>query len=122
MLQFPLFEHLKTELSTLRRTSPYTDESDRSAVAAADGAIAGALAGATAAFLTTPLDVMRTRHVLWEGERAGLHQTVMRIYHLEGARGFWRGVLPRTVYMAMGGTLYLGTYSYCSAVLMRVLA
>ena len=64
---------------------------------------------------------MRTRHVLWEGgARQALSATVAHIYAREGAVGFWRGVLPRTVYMAMGGTLYLGTYSYCSAVLMRV--
>ena len=65
---------------------------------------------------------MRTRHVLWEGEQQALSHTVRRIYAHDGLRGFWRGVFPRTVYMALGGTLYLGTYSYCSTVMMRVFA
>ena len=77
------------------------------------GELAMARAGASAAFLTTPLDVVRTRHVLWEGgARQALSATVAHIYAREGAVGFWRGVLPRTVYMAMGGR-HAGTYVYC---------
>ena len=115
LLQFPLYEHIKSRIA-LQRYADGDGGSDSSSVAAADGALAGALAGATAAFFTTPLDVMRTRHVLWQGKRTALSQTVARIYRLEGVRGFWRGVLPRTVYMAMGGALYLGTYSFCCGV------
>ena len=78
------------------------------------------MAGAAAAFCTTPLDVLRTRHVLWAGERVPLTRTVARIYAHDGFTGFWRGVAPRTMYMAMGGALYLGTYSYCTDVLLRI--
>ena len=119
LLQFPLYEHIKSRIA-LQRRADGEGGSDSSSVAAADGALAGALAGATAAFFTTPLDVMRTRHVLWQGKRMALSETVARVYRLEGVRGFWRGVLPRTVYMAMGGALYLGTYSFCCGVFARV--
>ena len=114
-LQMPLYEHLRRSI-TLRRNG------EGSAPQPLDGALAGAVAGATAAFFTTPLDVIRTRHVLWplrEGERRPLSLTVSTILENEGAMGFWRGVLPRTIYMGLGGTLYLGTYSYCSAVLVK---
>ena len=117
LLQFPLYEDLKARLANRRLAM-----GDDSTAPAANGAVAGALAGATAAFFTTPLDVMRTRHVLYEGERQSLLSTVMRIHKMDGLRGFWRGVLPRTIYMAMGGTLYSGTYSYCTAVLTKILS
>ena len=110
LLQFPLFEELKSGLARWRGGQ----------AAKYDGAIAGSVAGAVAAFLTTPLDVIRTRHVLWDGDRVPLSSTVARISRQEGLGGFWRGVVPRTMYMAMGGALYLGTYSYCTDVLSRV--
>lgn len=113
LLQFPLFEQIKATLVERRGAD---------GVRASDGALAGTMAGATAAFCTTPLDVIRTRHVLWDGERSPLSHTIVRIGQAEGLRGFWRGVLPRTVYMGMGGALYLGTYSYCSKVLTSVFA
>jgi solute carrier family 25 S-adenosylmethionine transporter 26 len=122
LLQFPLYEYLKGRLAQWRASDAGGGgAASATSVAATDGALAGALAGATAALLTTPLDVTRTRHVLWEGERTTLMTTVGRIYALDGWRGFMRGAMPRTVYMALGGTLYLGTYSYVSAVLVRVL-
>jgi hypothetical protein len=46
---------------------------------------------------------------------------VLALARVEGFAGFWRGVLPRTVYMALGGTVYLGTYSYTTELLVRVL-
>ena len=110
LLQFPLFEELKSRLTQWRGGRP----------ASVDGALAGSLAGAVAAFCTTPLDVVRTRHVLWDGERGPLTRTVARIFAQDGLAGFWRGVAPRTAYMAMGGALYLGTYSYCTDVLSRI--
>lgn len=111
LLQFPLFEELRTGLTRWRGGDP----------APSDGAVAGSVAGALAAFCTTPLDVIRTRHVLWDGKRVPLAVTVGRVYKYEGFMGFWRGVVPRTMYMAMGGALYLGTYSYCTALLSRML-
>ena len=53
--------------------------------------------------------------------RDRLWATVVAVARTEGFGGFWRGVLPRTGYMAIGGMVYLGTYSYCSEALMRVL-
>ena len=65
-----------------------------------------------------------TRHVLWPlkiGERRSLIKTISILARHEGLAGFWRGVVPRTIYMGLGGMVYLGTYSYCSTVLTQML-
>ncbi|KAL3906953.1 MAG: hypothetical protein SGPRY_010354, partial [Prymnesium sp.] len=56
MIQLPLFEALK-RLIPRRHPSQYE-------VSPLEGAMAGGLAGGIAAFVTTPMDVVRTRHVL----------------------------------------------------------
>ena len=125
LLQFPLYEALRPQISRLRTGGAGEPGAAKPPPRALDGALAGACAGALAAFLTTPLDVIRTRHVLWpvkSGERRSLSSTVLALVRHEGFGGFWRGVLPRTVYMALGGMVYLGTYSYCSEVLGRLLS
>ena len=124
LLQFPLYEALRHHISRLRTGSGARAAGVEVSPRALDGAIAGACAGALAAFLTTPLDVIRTRHVLWTvkpGERRSLPKTVLALARAEGFAGFWRGVLPRTVYMALGGMVYLGTYSYTTELLVRIL-
>ena len=68
--------------------------------------------GACAALLTTPLDVIRTRHVL-SAERRHMLSTVRAVHASDGVRGFFRGLLPRTLYMGAGGVVYLGMYTVC---------
>jgi len=161
LIQLPTFEALK--LAIARERSRRLDSgATTDSVSIADDALAGAAAGGLAAALTTPLDVIRTRHVLRAGGvpqgsdtatpeciRSTSRPSVVRhkggtepissatrsaqslgasrvvstcvdtsfvgtarlVFHAEGARGLLRGILPRTLYMAMGGILYLGTYS-----------
>jgi len=90
-----------------------------------DGAIAGAIAGAVAGFVTTPLDVVRTRHVLSPLCRESLGRsfldTAETVLKREGSRGLFRGCIPRTVYTCIGGAVYLGTYSACGTFLTPLL-
>jgi hypothetical protein len=89
-IQFSTYEAAKKVLNPSNIYSP------------ASHAIGGAIAGATAAALTTPLDVAKTllqtrgcssdmkiRHT------TTLSQAFRVIYQLEGVRGFWRGLTPR---------------------------
>ena len=128
LLQFPLFEYLKGGFARRKLlpggagVSDDSLEATTSSRAGIEGAIAGAIAGASAAFLTTPLDVIRTRHVLREGARQPMWETVRAIaLERDGLHGFWRGAAPRTMQMGLGGALYLGTYSYATGVLQRIL-
>jgi len=82
------------------------------------------MAGGIAALVTTPMDVVRTRHVLKplgapETSWSFVH-TAGRIYRTSGVGGFWVGVVPRTGYMFLGGVVYLGTYNYCCLTLSKL--
>jgi len=112
LLQFPVYEAVRGALARRRfqleaaGKQPLTSEGS-------EGALAGALAGSFAGLLTTPLDVVRTRHVL---ETAGTSfvETAEAVYRQDGVAGFFRGTVPRTLYTTLGGAIYLGTYSVCA--------
>ena len=107
LIQFPLFEGLKAGLARRRLAA---DPTASAAPTPTEGAAAGGMAGAFAAMVTTPLDVIRTRHVL-SAERRHVLATVRAVHAADGLHGFCRGMLPRTLYMGAGGVVYLGMYT-----------
>lgn len=75
--------------------------------------ISGAAAGATAAALTTPLDVCKTLLNTQEGTRAsGLLQAINIIYRLGGIGGFFRGVQARIMYTMPSTAICWSTYEF----------
>ncbi|XP_031253696.1 mitochondrial substrate carrier family protein E [Pistacia vera] len=63
----------------------------------AEGLVLGGLAGGFAAYLTTPLDVIKTRMQV-QGSTVrykGWLDAVHRIWMIEGAKGMFRGSIPR---------------------------
>lgn len=121
-MQFPVFEALKKRLLD-RESTPL-----RTGVSA--GVSAGA-AGCVAAVVTTPVDVVKTKVMLYPGEgkygsssreRAGGFSgraqrgrksalTVVRdVVREEGWKGLMRGGLMRGGWTAIGSGLYLGSY------------
>ena len=126
-LQFPLYEFLKQQLSIWLHWKPlYTHEA----------ATCGSIAGGTAAALTTPLDVLKTRVMLdlrvraiSSISRSGLliHDAIQdpskhklpslparfkQIYISEGVRALFAGVVPRTMWISAGGAVFLGVYDW----------
>ncbi|GLB38762.1 putative mitochondrial carrier (TC 2.A.29) family protein [Lyophyllum shimeji] len=107
-LQFPLYELLKAQLSRkLQRKPLYAHEA----------AICGSIAGGTAAALTTPLDVLKTRVMLdlrdpTKEKLPSLRSRLRSIYVNEGVRALFAGVVPRTLWISAGGAVFLGVYEW----------
>lgn len=116
-VQFPLYEFLKIKLVEIR---VQTELSLSSSISVTNSAIAGSISGGVAAFLTTPLDVLKTRLMLHHS-RVGLGKLISTIIEEDGYRAFWRGAGPRTMWISAGGAIFLGTYEYCKAFALNIL-
>lgn len=106
LIQFPLYEQLKIHAKARRQSS----QKDLPAHLAA---LCGSIAGSTAAAITTPLDVIKTRIMLSERlghERVRILSTLVDIQRKEGFSAFWKGVVPRTLWIGLGGAVFLGVY------------
>jgi len=89
LIQYPLYEYLHTQSSIPR---PF------------DGCIAGAIAG----FLTTPLDVLRTRALSDTVNTSYL--ALMRTMRKAGISSCWKGAVPRVIWIGIGGGVYFEAY------------
>lgn len=132
-LQFPIFEHLKKTFLGKRKEAkngkPVDGIWERAAITAGSASIAGT----GSAWITTPIDVIKTRIMLSANkdsgrrpvkveERGGLLGMVensnkqsgvmiaREILKQEGIAGLFRGAALRSVWTAMGSGLYLGVY------------
>lgn len=131
-MQFPLFEHLKGYFMERRRriTGKKVDGIfERASITA----MSAGIAGSGAAWITTPIDVIKTRMMLAAGQRhdvpqetkdlgkllteglsskstKGVWETAKEVAHTDGVRGFFRGAALRAVWTAVGSGLYLGVY------------
>lgn len=105
MIQFPLWEFLK---------SWWVEHQHGLPIAAWQSSVCGAVAGGTSAALTTPLDVAKTRVMLAERgtmEAKGHMTAVLRQVAAEkGVQGLFAGVVPRVLWISLGGAIFLGVY------------
>lgn len=61
--------------------------------------------------MTTPFDVAKTQIMLNENtSRLGISATLAKIWRISGYRGLYAGVLPRSVWMGIGGFVFFGAY------------
>lgn len=84
--------------------------------------IAGGAAGASAAALTTPLDVCKTLLNTQEdgvGKTQGLIQAVKKVYSVAGIRGFFKGMQPRVLYQMPATAICWSTYEFFKYLLNR---
>ncbi|PAA71813.1 hypothetical protein BOX15_Mlig018227g2, partial [Macrostomum lignano] len=111
-LQFPLWEALKALAGP--------GWADKPATSAASGFAAGGLA----AFLTTPLDVAKTRIMLASSHdrlASGSVLAALSTVHSErGLPGLFAGAAPRTAMIAIGGAVFLGVYDTVRLLLSRL--
>ncbi|KAF9573693.1 hypothetical protein EC968_008209 [Mortierella alpina] len=109
-IQFPLYEYMK---------KTYAAATQRSKVDPWEAAICGSISGGTAAGITTPLDVIKTRVMLSQRNPAGAQSsayysgivsTFKRILAEEGPRALFSGIGPRVMWLSIGGSIFLGVY------------
>ncbi|KAG9160351.1 hypothetical protein Leryth_008774 [Lithospermum erythrorhizon] len=81
-------------------------------------AAGGIFAGATASFVTTPLDTIKTRlQVMGHEKRPTASQVVKQLIKDDGWTGFYRGLGPRFFSMSAWGTTMIIAYEYLSKIL-----
>ncbi|CAD5117302.1 DgyrCDS6089 [Dimorphilus gyrociliatus] len=106
LLQFPLWEYLKNTWSS-RIKKPLEPW---------QSAICGAVAGSISSYLTTPIDVAKTRIMLADKNdsvsRGNVIYAIRSVYHQGGIKGLYAGAIPRTIWIAIGGAIFLGVYDF----------
>ncbi|KAH7097650.1 S-adenosylmethionine transporter [Auriculariales sp. MPI-PUGE-AT-0066] len=112
-VQYPIYEFLK------RRAARFLHSDQPKRLEAAPAAVCGSIAGGIAAAVTTPLDVMKTR-IMLDTTSAGFRSHINAVYATGGAGAFFAGVVPRTLWIAAGGAVFLGAYELGVNTLMRV--
>lgn len=80
-------------------------------------AVCGSIAGGLSAAITTPLDVVKTRIMLADTKRAQNGSlTFMKMFKSivkkEGIKGLFSGVVPRTLWIFLGGYIFFGSYDF----------
>lgn len=103
-IQFPIWELLKS-----RHQEKYSTPAG-----VYWSALYGSISGGTAAFLTTPLDVAKTRIMLSnEGDKLAsgrIRDALKVVWSESGFTGLFAGVLPRMIWISIGGAIWLGSY------------
>lgn len=120
VIQFPIWEALKSWGRQRRDGKGAAVTSRREDVPALESAVYGSVAGAIAAGLTTPLDVLKTRVMLAE-KRVSMGSICGKILKEEGWRPFFAGLAPRTMWISIGGFVFLGSYQWAVNTMTKVL-
>lgn len=113
-IQFPLYEYMKLKWSNHSKIQKKDLEPWK-------GAICGSLAGATAAAITTPLDVIKTRLMLSKlSHKVTIGDIIKELYREQRyGMSFFKGIGPRTLWIGVGGAVFLGMYESVIAVLKK---
>ncbi|CUS08197.1 unnamed protein product [Tuber aestivum] len=106
VIQFPLWEAMKRWRSVRKVGKVNVGES----------ALFGSLSGCVAAAATTPLDVLKTRLMLGKKREPAL-SILRNMVKEEGARGLFRGIGPRIIWISVGGAIFLGAWDFAKGAL-----
>ena len=105
IIQFPIWERLKSEWGRRQNHD----------VEAWQSAVCGSVASGFGAALTTPFDVAKTRIMLAKSgsemaTKESLKFAISVIYKENGIKGLFAGLIPRTLWMSIGGAVFFGVY------------
>jgi solute carrier family 25 S-adenosylmethionine transporter 26 len=73
----------------------------------------GAMAGGITAFITTPVDVIKTLTMVDSAKYTGMIRGFQIFYKEHGFLALWRGWMIRTVYISLGGMMFFGVFNSC---------
>lgn len=102
-LQFPLYEFFKSSWVRCQQRPLQTWETS----------LCGSVAGGIAAAVTTPLDVVKTRLMtqsVANPKYHGLIHGMKTIAKEEGPKVLMSGVLPRVMWISLGGAIFFGAF------------
>lgn len=114
-LQFPLYEELKIVLGAEKVQDDWWEMSKITAIAAG-------VSGGLAAWITTPIDVVKTRIMLSateKGKKVGPKEVFEKILKEEGVKELFRGGGMRLFWTIIGSGMYLAIYEGMSTWLGR---
>jgi len=103
-IEFSLYEEAKISYAKWRGRTP-------SEVSRAEATVLGATAGGITGFVTTPLDVIKTRlmtDTCTINPLKGVVDCGTRIVREEGAKALFRGASPRVAWISLGGGAFFG--------------
>jgi solute carrier family 25 S-adenosylmethionine transporter 26 len=98
-VQFLTYEYLKHE-----------DYGRTSEISCLEHLLHGGFAGGLAAFVTTPIDVAKTRVMVEGRSLRSTYKEILRILRNEGWRSLWKGWHLRVLLTTVGGMIFFGTY------------
>ena len=99
-IQLPLYEFLKER---------FIEDNDTSITNSLRVSVAGAISGMTAAFITNPIDVIKTR-LMCSNFNLNIKEVINHILNVEGIGGFLYGITYRTAYLGLSSSLFFLIY------------
>ena len=85
--------------------------------------VCGGLAGSFSGAITTPLDVAKTRIMLAERGSTLAHGSILYamklVWQQRGIKGLFAGIVPRVMWISIGGAIFLGVYDRVKTILME---
>ena len=102
-IQMPVYEFLKKWV-----------RKDRDELTTFEACSCGAVAGGLAAAATCPIDVWKTRLML-----GNPNATILSIGRTEGVSALFSGVVPRVLWISVGGSVFFGAYEAMRSFLVK---
>lgn len=110
MLELGIYENLKGFLRQLRKQGKVSDTDSGDAN---DELLAAAITGGVSAFITTPLDLVKTKLMMQTGADVayrGVWDVIVQLYSQGGLNGLFVGSAARVAWLLPFTTIYLGVY------------
>jgi len=126
-IQLPLYEVLKMTAIGILAASAGVDARSYQLPGFVNS-INGSIAGATSGFLTTPLDVLKTRQMTFQStdsqgknKKVSITTDIANIVDTDGVPGLFKGALMRMMYLTLGGFAFFGVYEYTKELMSTIL-